>query len=246
MKPKSDPDDGSAKRKPSEQDTMTNAEPENSELKIDLERSDFDAVELGLTNFIKIMERDQFGALPLEDFGSGFEVKETGIYLKSLPGWLVNSLGEAEFEVLFEHPYGRPEEPVLSFPFTLKELKAFLDWAAHVGHDVPINEEKLRSVIENQKDHPKPVRYQPAPPQNQSNETLGAHVRERNRKFALQNTELSEERALEHHRWHETATQIRRERRKDISLRQLASLVKRDLNLPDALETIRKALAKHK
>ncbi|MDO8402622.1 MAG: hypothetical protein Q7T27_03910 [Pseudomonas sp.] len=133
------------------------------ELGVDLENPEFEGVEIDKYNFIRIMELYeegesslyrkgvsslyQEGGPSLDDFGSGFEIREDGIYLKLPTHREWASLADAERAFLAEHPRGRPDKSVLAFPFTLMELKVFLDWAASVGHDVPINEDALLAVI---------------------------------------------------------------------------------------------------
>jgi hypothetical protein len=118
------------------------------ELDVVLESTEFEGVRIGYYNFIRIVEAEH----PLDDFGSGFELREDGIYLKLPPPndrvWAC--LTEAERDVLTEHPKGKTGEPVLVFPFTLGELKIFLDWAANAGHELPINEDALLEVIQAQ------------------------------------------------------------------------------------------------
>lgn len=121
------------------------------ELYVDLESPRFEGVEIDKYNFIRVMEPSHYGEVALDDFGSGFEIREDGVYLKLPDDRLWASLTEAERTVLAEHPRGRPDKPVLAFPFTLKELKACLDWAARVGHDLPISENALLKVIDAQK-----------------------------------------------------------------------------------------------
>ncbi|WP_409302878.1 hypothetical protein, partial [Pseudomonas sp. KCJK8993] len=175
---------------------------------------------------------------------SGFEVGEDGIYLKRQPDWVLASLTKAEREGLLDHPRGRPGEPVLAFPFTLMELKLFLDWAEDAGHDFPINESALVGVIESQKAQPEFDASSLAKPPNQSDEALGAFYRERNREFAKRNQERGNARADEHQRWREAAAEIQAGRQRPATTRQLAQLVKESLGLPDSIETIRKRINK--
>lgn len=121
------------------------------ELEVDLESIEFEDVEIDYYNFTRIVEPDQYDGLPLNDFGSGFEIrKEAGVFLKIPDDHVLGALTAPEREVLYRHPKGEPRAAVLAFPFTLRELKVFLDWAASVGHDVPINEAALLEVIEAQ------------------------------------------------------------------------------------------------
>lgn len=144
------------------------------ELKIDLENPELEGIEIDRYSFMKIMEPNQDGGLPLEDFGSGFEVGVDGIYLKRQPDWVLASLTKAEREGLLDHPRGRPGKPVLAFPFALMELKQFLDWAEDAGHDFPLNESALVEVIESQKAQPEFDVSSLAKTPNQSDEALAA------------------------------------------------------------------------
>lgn len=121
------------------------------ELEIDLESSEFEGIEFGYAEFIGFAEPDESGFPDREDFGSGFRIEEDGIYLKRLPKI---DLTSKELAALAQHPRGRPDEPVLRFPFTLADLKVFLDWAAHVGRDVPIDGGALLEIVEAQKLRP--------------------------------------------------------------------------------------------
>ncbi|MBK3848115.1 hypothetical protein [Stutzerimonas xanthomarina] len=123
---------------------------EGIELEINLENAEFDGVAIDYYSFTRIMEPDHYGRLPLDDFGSTFEIKKAGVYLKMPDAEILQSLTESELDVLMQHPRGRPDEPALAFPFTLRELKFFLHWAASAGHDVPLNENALIKVIEAQ------------------------------------------------------------------------------------------------
>lgn len=213
------------------------------ELEVDLENPELERVEIDRYSFMKIMELNQDGGLSLEGFGSGFEVGEDGIYLKRQPDWVLASLTKAEREGLLDHPRGRPGKPVLPFPFTLIELKQFLDWAEDAGHDFPLNESALVKVIESQKAQPEFDATLPKTP-NQSDEALGAFYRERNREFAERNQERGNARADEHQRWRKAAAEIQAGRQRHATNRQLAQLVKERLVLPDSTETIRKRINK--
>jgi hypothetical protein len=137
------------------------------ELGVDLENPEFEGVEIDKYNFIRIMERYEEGVPSLDDFGSGFEIRGDGIYLKLPTDREWASLTDDERTGLAEHPRGRPDKPVLAFPFTLRELKVLLDWTAGAGHDFPINEDALLEVIEAQGTQPqaKGVRLKSLPQQ---------------------------------------------------------------------------------
>ncbi|PMZ89155.1 MULTISPECIES: hypothetical protein [unclassified Pseudomonas] len=218
---------------------------EGNGLEVNLESPEFEGVAIDYYNFTKIVEPDQYDGLPLKDFGSGFEVrKEGGVFLKIPDEAVLAALATDERKVLFRHPKGRPAEPVLAFPFTLRELKVFLDWAANVGHEVPINGDALLEVIEAQKTQPTLDASSSAIAPNQSDASLGEYYRKQNRDFAERNQERHEARDIEHQRWRNTADEIQRLRKKPASLRELAVLVKERLNLPDSQNTIRKRLGK--
>jgi hypothetical protein len=211
------------------------------ELKIDLDATDLQGIELGYAEFMEFAEADYTGHLDPDDYGTNFEIRADGIYVKPLPSGV--DLTPKERAALTQHPRGRPDEPALAFPFMLRNLKVFLDWAAHVGHDVPINEGALLEVIEAQKTHRTLVPASPVMAMNQSDASLGAHIRLQNSAFANRNREDRNARVVEHQRWRDAAAEIQRARVKPASLRQLAPLVKKMLDLPDAEDTIRKRLA---
>ncbi|WP_349573293.1 hypothetical protein [Azotobacter salinestris] len=208
---------------------------------MDLESIELEGIELGYAEFMEFAEADYSGHLDPENFGRGFEIKADGIYVKPLPPDIV--LTREERAALTQHPRGRPDEPALAFPFTPRELKTFLDWAARVGDDVPIDEDALHEVIEAQKTQPTLIAASPAMTANQSDASLGAHIRQRNRAFAEKNHERREARAVEHQRWRDAAAEIQRKRQRPASKRELASLVKKHLDLSDSEDTIRKRLA---
>jgi hypothetical protein len=221
---------------------MSLYELEGVELEVDLESTEFEGVGIDYYNFIRIVELDQYGGLPLSDFGGWFEIRKEGVYLKLPDERVLACLTTLERDDLLRHPKGRPYEPVLAFPFTLRELKVFLDWATSVGYDVPINEDALLEVIEAQKT---PLMLNAdgfAMISDQSDAALGAYTRERNRSFAEGNREDLEARTVEKKRWRDAGAEIQRGRERPASKRKLAKLVKQSLGLPDSEEIIRKAL----
>lgn len=79
---------------------------------------------------------------------------------------------------------------------------------------------------------------------NQSDMSLGAAMRQRNREFAQRPRDGKEARLEEFKHWYEEAVIIQQQRTKrKASLRELADMVKSTLSLPDSIETIRKKLA---
>jgi hypothetical protein len=225
---------------------MSLYELEGVELELDLESTEFEGVGIDYYNFIRIVEPDQYGGLPLNDFGGWFEIKKEGVYLKLPDEGVLACLTTLERDEILRHPNGRPYEPVLAFRSTLRELKVFLDWATSVGYDVPINEDALLAVIEAQKTQAAPNNPSSSVTPNQSDAALGAQTRQRNRELAAKNQERHDARAVEHQRWRDAAVEIQRARRKEASGRMLARLVKEQLDLPDAESTIRAGLAKTK
>lgn len=141
---------------------------EGVRLGLDLDSPEYEGVQIDKYNFIKIIERYLDGVPSLDLFGSGFEIREGGIYLKLPPDRVWVSLTEAERAVLAAHPLGRPDKPVLAFPFTTRQLKVFLDWAESAGHDAPINEEALLEVIQAQIASRAPIPGQSDRPQQKS------------------------------------------------------------------------------
>lgn len=203
-----------------------------------LDNIDQEGLQLGYAEFIEFAAADEAGYINPEDFGTCFEIKADGVYIKRPPehAWLM----PMEHAALTRHPRGRPDAPALPFPFTLRELKAFFDWAMHAGYDVPINEKVLEEVIASQKIQPtlppEAAHNQP----NASDAALGAHTRQRNQAFAMRSRELQDARRLEHERWKASADAIQKKRQRTASKRELAKLVKQDLSLPDSIETIRR------
>jgi hypothetical protein len=228
------------------EEVMSLYELEGAELEVDLESTEFEGVGIDYYNFIRIVEPDQYGGLPLRDFGGWFEIRNEGVYLKLPDERVLACLTTLERDDLLRHPKGRPYEPVLAFPFLLRELKVFLDWATSVGYDVPINEDALLAVIEAQKIQAALDSPSSSVTPNQSDAALGAETRQRYRDFAGKNQERHDARAVEHQRWRDAADEIQRTRRKEASGRMLARLVKEQLDLPDAESTIRAGLAKSK
>ncbi|RON45087.1 hypothetical protein BK666_16895 [Pseudomonas frederiksbergensis] len=225
---------------------MSLYELEGVELELDLESAKFEGVRIDYYNFIRIVELDQYGGIPLNDFGGWFKIRKEGVYRKLPQKRVLASLTTLEREDLFRHPNGRTDDPVLAFPFTLREFKNFLDWATSVGYDVPINEDALLTVIEAQKIQAALDSPSSSVTPNQSDAALGAETRQRYRDFAAKNQERHDARAVEHQRWRDAADEIQRTRRRAASGRKLAKLVKEQLDLPDAESTIRAGLSKPK
>ena len=214
------------------------------ELQVDLENTDLKDVGIGYHDFMRILDLDQYGGLPLNDFGGWFDIRKNGVYLKLPDERVLASLTALERDAILRHPKGRPDEPAFTFPVVLRELKFFLDWAESVGYDVPISEGALLEVIKAQMSQPILDVSSSAIVASQSDASLGAHYRQQNRDFAEKNHERHEARAVEHQRWRDVADEIQRTRKRPASLRELADLVKERLNLPDSKNTIRKRLGK--
>jgi len=225
---------------------MSLYELEGAELEVDLESTEFEGVWIDYGNFIRIVEPDQYGGLPLDDFGGWFEIRVEGVFLKLPDKRVLACLTTLERNDILRHPTGRPYEPVLAFPVTLREVKVFLDWATSVGYDVPINEDALREVIELQKTRLTQGTSGSSTVTNQSDASLAEYYRQQQRGFATNNQEYNGARASEHQRWCDAAEDIQRERQRAVSGRDLARLVKERLNLPDAVSTIRARISKSK
>ena len=203
---------------------------------------DLDSIELGFAEFMEFAEADCSGHLDRENFGNVFEIKADGIYVKELPKGI--DLTPKELAALTRHPRGSLNEPALAFPFNLRELKAFFDWAARVGHDIPIDEDALDELITTQRMQSTLTNASLTRKANESDAALGAHIRLRQQDFSARVHEDRDARKVEHQRWRDAAEEIKRGRQNPVSLRQLAKLVKAYLDLPDKVETIRKRLAK--
>lgn len=208
---------------------------------MDLDSNELEGIELGYAEFMEFAEADYSGHLDPENFGSGFEIKADGIYVKKLPEGI--DLTTKELGALTRHPRGRLNDPALGFPFTPRELKAFFDWAARVGHDIPIDEDALEELINSQRTQPALTIAGLARNASESDAALGAYIRQRQQVFSAQVHEDRDARAVEHQRWRDAAEEVLRGRQNPVSLRQQAELVKKHLDLPDKVETIRKRLA---
>lgn len=209
---------------------------------MDLDSNEWEGMELGYAEFLEFAEADYSGHLDPENFGNGFEIKADGIYIKKLPEGI--DLTPKELAALTRHPSGRLNEPALAFPFTPRELKVFFDWAARVGHDIPIDEDALEELIVAQRTQPTLTTLHPTRKFNESDAALGAHIRERQQAFSARVYEERDARAEEHQRWRDAGEEIQRGRQNPLSLRQQAEMVKEFLDLPDTVETIRKRLKK--
>jgi hypothetical protein len=208
---------------------------------MDLDSNEWEGMELGYAEFMEFAEADYSGHLDPENFGSGFEIKADGIYVKKPPEGI--DLTPKELAAITRHPRGRINEPALGFPFAPRELKAFFDWAARVGHDIPIDEDALEQLIIAQRTQPTLTTAGLAPKVSESDAALGAYVRLRQQAFSERVHEDRDVRAVEHQRWRDAGEEIKQGRQNPVSLRQLAELVKECLDLPDKVETIRKRLA---
>ena len=209
---------------------------------MELDSIELEGMELGYAEFMEFAEADCSGHFDLKKFGSGFEIKADGIYVQKLPEGI--DLTPKELAALTRHPRGRVNEPALGFPFTPRELKAFFDWAARVGHDIPIDDDALEELITAQKTQPTLTTPHLARKFNESDAALGVRTRQQNIAFANRPREDGDARAMEYQRWCEAGDEIQRGRQKPASIRQLAKLVKEYLDLPDSDETIRKYLAR--
>ena len=208
---------------------------------MDLDSIELEGMELGYAEFMEFAEADCSGHLDPENFGNVFKIKADGIYIKKPPKGI--NLTSKERAAITLHPRGSLKEPALAFPFTPRELKVFFDWAARVGHDIPIDEDALEELIAAQKTQSALTTPHPKSKFNESDAALGAHIRERQQVFSVRVHEERDARAVEHQRWRDAGEEIKRGRQNPVSRRQLAELVKDCLDLPDSVETIRKRLA---
>lgn len=76
----------------------------------------------------------------------------------------------------------------------------------------------------------------------QSDAALGAQRREQLREFQKINTERNEARTAEWERWKSEAQQIQASHKRNLSKLEISRKVKKSLNLPDSIETIRKKI----
>jgi len=208
---------------------------------IDLDEAlEKDHIQLGYYDFTRFAS----GSDNPGDYGSGFEIRRDGVYLRLPPESIWTSLTEEELRSLAEHPTASLEQPVLPFPFTPRQLRLFFDWARSSGHDVPINEDVLLEVLETKNAYPVHELLISDLNVNQSDMSLGAATRQRNSEFAQRPRDGNEARLKEYKRWYDEAVLIQQKRAtRKASLRELANMVRINLGLPDSIETIRKRLA---
>jgi hypothetical protein len=77
---------------------------------------------------------------------------------------------------------------------------------------------------------------------SQSDAALGAITRQKNAELAQINRDAHNARQTEWTRWKEAACKLQHGRQRKATKRELAELVKRELKLPDSIETIRKRI----
>lgn len=102
----------------------------------------------GYADFIRLVQVDSSGVLDPARFGSGFEIRHDGVYLQAVPDGII--LTPAEHAEWTQHPIGRPDLPVLAFPFSFQALMSFIEWAVsgNVSHDVPLDENALYDLAD--------------------------------------------------------------------------------------------------
>jgi hypothetical protein len=176
--------------------------------------------------------------------------RNMGIFNQEIPDDIRSCLTSTEASLLSEHPLKDLNSPILPFPFTAAQLKAFMQWSANRGIEIPVDGEALDEAIANNqqeeaqaavlRQHSQRIGHDITT--NESDASLGAYYRHQHKKLAERSHEEQIAREKEWQHWRNTAEKIRQGRQRPVSKRVLARLVKEHLRLPDAIETIRKRL----
>lgn len=202
-------------------------------------------MEFGYSDFLAIcVDEDE-----QEDNYLGFYRidRKVGLFTQDIPDDIRSSLTSTEASILSEHPLRALNKPILPFPFTAAQLKAFIQWSANRGIEIPVDVGALSEAIaKNRQEEAQASALRQGDRQNktvnESDAALGAYIRHQNQKFAEKQRDNHAARDNEWQRWRDTAEKIQQEMTRDASKRELAELVKKRLGLEDSIETIRKRL----
>lgn len=85
-------------------------------------------ISLGYADLIRLFNVDD-----PSDFAPGLELRDNGVFVKSLDGQPAIARGGEEEAVLTEHPTGNLSEPVLAFPCDLDALESFMESYGLIG-----------------------------------------------------------------------------------------------------------------
>ena len=99
---------------------------------------------LGFSEFIMLLEF-QSGFCELENYAGWVDIKSDGLYI-NLDDFDIGMTDE-ERANLYVHPTGNIRDPLLKFPFTIRELEKFLRFARKEGFDFPISRKRFDLFI---------------------------------------------------------------------------------------------------
>lgn len=199
-------------------------------------------IELGRADFMRMALSANGGELNIKDFGCIFRIGLDGLYVNTDHEDEVDLTPE-EAASLCPHPTGNLAEPALRFPFTIRDLESFLAFTNEEGLDVPLSKKEFERVIAMKRQQAKRIRSSSSNAEDSYLLALGKATQQKNREFAQRPRDGSEELKAEHQRWCDKAIEIRCSMNRPASIRELAKMVKSNLNLSAKEETIRKRLA---
>lgn len=207
---------------------------------------DFDGIdkniELGRADFMRMALSANGGELNVKNFGCIFRIGLDGLYVNTDHEDEVDLTPE-EAASLCPHPTGNLAEPALRFPFTIGDLESFLAFTNEEGLDVPLSKQSFERVIAVKRQQAKKIRSSSSSPEDSYLLALGKATQQKNQEFAQRQRDGSEELKAEHQRWCDKAIELQCSRDRPTSIRELAKMVKNNLNLSCSVETIRKRLA---
>lgn len=102
-------------------------------------------MEFGYSEFIVICTDDD----EKEDDYLGFYRidRKEGVFAQDIPDDIRSGLTSTETSVLSKHPLKDLNKPILPFPFTAAQFKAFIQWNANRGIEIPVDDEALDEAI---------------------------------------------------------------------------------------------------
>ncbi|MBF5056592.1 hypothetical protein Y5W_01886 [Alcanivorax sp. 521-1] len=103
-------------------------------------------ITMGRAEFLRIAYPGPNGEVNTRDFGGWLRIELDGLYVNLNPEDEA-MLTPEEAAALSEHPTGNLKEPVLSFPFSVGQLRNVLVFAASTGNDFPLKPEVFQEVV---------------------------------------------------------------------------------------------------
>ncbi|WP_411705423.1 hypothetical protein [Edaphovirga cremea] len=103
-------------------------------------------IKLDRADFLRIAEPSDSGTIDFNFYAGWLKIMPDGLYVNIIHENEVDLTPE-EAAVLSAHPTGNLSEPVLKFPFTVKELIYFLGFIDEEGLDFPISKERFDLII---------------------------------------------------------------------------------------------------